>query len=156
MRLSTRSRYGVRAMLNLALHYKKGPISVRYISDKEDISVAYIEQLLAKLRKANLVDSVRGPNGGYKLAKKPGDITVFNIIKALEKDVEPVYCLSNENADKDKRCARINRCVARLVWKKLADSIHNTLDSISLDSMCRQAQSLKQEAGLGHKYTFSI
>ncbi len=156
MRMSTKSRYGLRAMLYLALLYDKGPVSVQSISNKEDIPLAYIEQLLSRLRKAGLVNSVRGPSGGYRLSGKPSDITVFDIVKVLEKDVAPVYCVSTDQAQSGKKCSKSSRCVTRLVWKKLAENIHDTLDSISLEDLRKQAQSLKQDARPGHKYTFSI
>ena len=138
MSISTKSTYGIRAMFELALHYARGPISVACISEREDISVPYLEQLLSKLRRKGLVKSVRGPKGGYALAKKPKDITVGDIVGVLDGDITPVHCLGAKLPNKS--CKMIDKCVTKTVWKKLKDTIDNVLDGVTLKDLCNDAR----------------
>ncbi len=138
MKLSTKSTYGLRAMVNLALKYDEGAISISDIAKKEDISVSYLEQLLNRLRHKGMLESVRGPNGGYVLAKRPKKITVGDIVRVLEGDTAPVYCVTNQ-ARLKRSCRRSTTCVAKGVWEKLADAIDRVLDSVNLEDLARQA-----------------
>ncbi len=139
MKLSTKSTYGLRAMVNIALDYRKGAISVKEISKKEGISSVYLEQLLNKLRHENLVKSVRGPTGGYILSKSPNKITVKDIVLILEGNISPVDCASGRESWKMK-CGRPKNCVAKIVWTKLARSINDCLDAITLEDLCMAAK----------------
>ena len=140
MNLSTKSKYGLRAMLNLAVNYRTGPVKVSDIAKDEGISVAYLEQLLSKLRRTGLVKSARGPNGGYVLAKSPGAISVLDVVGALDKKIYPVSCVSFGRRASSKKCQRLNSCAAKLIWEKLANSISETLQAASLESLCREVK----------------
>ncbi|MGE5405438.1 MAG: RrF2 family transcriptional regulator [Candidatus Saccharibacteria bacterium] len=132
MKLSTKGRYGLRAMLDMALHQDQGPITVNSIADREGLSDRYLEQLMVPLKKVGLVKSVRGAQGGYILAKEPKDITVGDIIRALEGPVAPVDCVSE---DRPEECSRSEACVTRIVWAKIRDSISEVLDSFTLEDL---------------------
>ena len=138
MKLSTKSTYGLRAMVNIALQYEKGATSISDIAKKEGISVAYLEQLLNKLRRKSLIKSMRGPKGGYVLAKAPEAITVGDIVRVLEGDTAPVYCVTSHDKIRQS-CRRSPTCVAKGVWEKLANAIDGVLDSVSLEDLARQA-----------------
>ena len=142
-------------MFELALHYSRVPISVAYISEKENISVTYLEQLLSKLRRNGLAKSMRGPKGGYILAKKPKDITIGNIVRVLDGDITPVHCINNNNPS-NKSCKMIDRCVTKAVWKRLKDTIDELLDSVTLKDLCNDAKRMGIDKAVGHKYMFHI
>ena len=137
MKLSTKGRYGVAAMYDLALHYGQGPISLRNVAQRQGISEHYLEQLMGTLRKAGFVKSVRGAQGGYTLTKDPSQITVGDIIKIMEGPISLVDCLLPDAAEHD-YCHRVGICVTRGVWAKVRDSINSVLDSISLADLCRE------------------
>ena len=141
MKLSTKSTYGLRAMVNIALGNEKDAVSVKEISAKEGISGVYLEQLLNKLRREALIKSVRGPAGGYILSKSPGKITVKDIVLILEGNISPVDCAGGRESWKMK-CGRNKNCVSRIVWTKLAKSINDCLDSITLEDLCKEARRL--------------
>lgn len=121
-------------MFEIAKHYRKGPLSIRVIADKQNVSVAYLEQLLNRLRKSQLVKSRRGPGGGYILSKKPGDISVGMILKSLEGPVAIAQCLDPTA----KTCGHVESCVARLLWKSLGEKIENFLETISLKDLLQE------------------
>ena len=135
MKLSTKSTYGLRAMVNIALEHKKGAVSIKEISVKEGISSVYLEQLLNKLRRENLVTSVRGPSGGYVLSRAPGKITVADIVKTLEGRISPVDCASGRESWK-MACGKSKGCAAKTVWTKLAKAINDCLESVTLADLC--------------------
>ena len=137
MKLSTKSTYGLRAMVNIALGQKNGAVSVKEISKKEEISAIYLEQLLNKLRRKDLVKSVRGPAGGYILSKKPSRITIGDIVKTLEGSISPVDCASGRESWK-MACGRSKDCVAKIVWAKLATAIDDCLESVTLADLCNK------------------
>lgn len=144
MRLSTKGEYGLRAMLDLAFHYGEGPVSLRSVAERQDISEPYLEQLVAGLRKAGLVKSTRGAQGGYVLARDPARITVGEIIRALEGPIAPRECVREDNPQP---CARGETCVARAVWEKLRDRIAEVLDSITLEDMRQLALEYPRRGG---------
>lgn len=135
MKLSTKSTYGLRAMVNIAMSKGMGAVSVKDISKREGISSVYLEQLLNKLRRENLVKSVRGPAGGYVLSKNPGQITVGDIVKTLEGSITPVDCAGGREGWKT-ICQHKRRCVAKIVWAKLARAIDDCLESVTLEDLC--------------------
>lgn len=139
MKLSTKGRYGVSAMYDLALQYGRGPISLKSVAQRQDISEHYLEQLMGTLRKAGFVKSVRGAQGGYTLTKDPSQITVGDIIRVMEGPIAPVDCLLEGKVDNN-YCKRANICVTRGVWAKVRDSINQVLDSISLADLCKEEQ----------------
>ncbi len=139
MHLSTRGHYGLLAMFDLAEHYGSGPISLKTVAERQNISDNYLEQLIAVLRKAGLVRSVRGAQGGYILAREPGSITVGDIIRAMEGPIAPVDCVSEvEPAE----CDQAESCITRLVWTRVRDKLTEVMDSISLADMLRDAENL--------------
>lgn len=148
MRLSARVEYGVRAMSVLALHDRSGPLSLREISRSEDISFQFLEQIFLDLRRAGLVGSVRGARGGYYLARKPEQINVGDIVRALEGPITPVNCLAHSDGG-GSYCHRSEACRTRHVWEKLRDRINEVLDSVSLDDLIGPGSNrlLKQAGG---------
>lgn len=140
MKISTKGRYGVSAMYDLALQQGQGPISLKSVAVRQGISEHYLEQLMATLRKAGYVQSIRGAQGGYILTKDPADISVGDIIRIMEGPIAPVDCLltSTEN---NQFCSRAGQCVTRDVWAKVRDSINNVLDSITLADLCKDDKS---------------
>lgn len=129
MKLSTKGRYGVKAMVDLAINYGKNPIPIKSISSRQNISEYYLEQLFSMLRKAELINSIRGSNGGYILAKNPKDITVYQILEVLEGPIEISTCLESDG------CNNIDCCATRMVWKKIKDSIDSVTTSITLQDI---------------------
>jgi Rrf2 family protein len=130
MRLSTRGEYGLRTMASLAYAYANGPVSLAQIAKEENISLAYLEQLIRVLRQKGLVKSTRGAHGGYVLAKAPDQITVGDVIRALEGPIAPVDCASEDEGSC--RCNRQSGCRTRVIWERLRDSIADTLDATTL------------------------
>lgn len=132
MRLSTKGRYGVTAMFDLAIKYGQGPVSIKEISKSQDISESYLEQLFALLRKSGLIKSVRGAQGGYILANDPADISVGDIIRVLEGSMAPTDCVIE---DSPAHCAKSSTCVTRDIWLEIRDKINDVIDDITLANM---------------------
>lgn len=130
MKLSTRGRYGIHAMFDLALHAQKTPQPIKAIAERENVPEAYLEQLIGVLRKEGLVKSVRGAQGGYMLNRPAGEITVGNVLRALEGDLSLVSCLGDDDV-----CAKSGGCPTRAVWQKLRDGINQVVDGITLQDM---------------------
>lgn len=126
MRLSTKGRYAVTAMMDLALHDHQGPVTLADISLNQGISNSYLEQLFARLRKNGLVKGVRGPRGGYRLARPAHEITVADIITAVDERVDATRCAGRED------CQDGERCLTHELWMDLSDSLFQFLDSITL------------------------
>ena len=134
MRLTTKGRYAVTAMLDLALHAGSGPVSLADISGRQDISLSYLEQLFAKLRRQELVLSVRGPGGGYRLSRDTDDIFVAQIIDAVDESVDATGCGGSSD------CQHGEVCLTHHLWCGLSDQIHTFLSQISLASLVEQQQ----------------
>jgi len=134
MKLSTKSRYGTRMMLDLAKHYHEGPVQIGHIAIREDISVKYLEQLIIPLKKAQLIESVRGPRGGHMLAKSPDKITVGEIVRVLEGGIELTRCIENPDA-----CERTGSCMTRSIWKEAAKAMHDKLNASTLASILERS-----------------
>jgi len=130
MKLSTKGRYGTRAMLDLALHYGEGAILARDIAARQDISERYLEQLLISLKSAGMVRSTRGARGGFTLAAHPSQTRVSDIVKALEGSIAPVDCVDDPGA-----CSRMQTCVTRDVWVDIRDAVHHVLSSLTLQDL---------------------
>lgn len=126
MRLTTKGRYAVTAMLDLALHSSSKPISLASISERQGISLSYLEQLFSKLRKRNLVSSVRGPGGGYQLNHSTSDINVAQIIDAVNESIDATSCGGKGD------CQQGDICLTHYLWTDLSDQIHHFLSEISL------------------------
>lgn len=129
MKLSTKGRYGVKAMVELAIHYGAEPISIKTISVSQGISEYYLEQLFSPLRKANLIKSIRGAQGGYVLNKEPKDITIADIINVLEGPIEISGCVEGEVCDNEDGCA------TKLLWERIKNSIDEVMDSTTLQDI---------------------
>ena len=116
---------------------------------RENISLHYLEQLFMKLRRSNLVKSIRGPGGGYVLAKSPGEISIGDVLQSVEESVTPKQvCVShNKDSKENSNCDKIDECVSRLVWQKLGDKMMEILNSISLESPCKEHEELLNKKG---------
>ncbi|MDD6797275.1 MAG: Rrf2 family transcriptional regulator [Clostridia bacterium] len=128
MKISTRGRYALRMMLDLAVNYNGEPIRLKDISKRQGISDKYLEQIISILNKAGFVKSIRGPQGGYRLTKEPKDYTVGMILRLTEGSLAPVSCLDDEVNE----CERQNECATLLLWQKLNDAIKGVVDGITL------------------------
>ncbi|EQB87183.1 Rrf2 family protein [Clostridium punense] len=129
MKLSTKGRYGVKAMVDLAINYGKDPISIKSISERQNISEYYLEQLFSSLRKSGLIKSIRGASGGYILGKEPKEITVYEVLEVLEGPIEISNCLEEGS------CNNIDCCATRTVWKKIKESIDSVTTAITLQDI---------------------
>ena len=138
MRLSTKGQYAVRAMVSLVCHSNGRPTTLKDISDSEGISLPYLEQLFVKLRKGNIVKSVRGPGGGYVLARPASEIKVGEVITVVEESLNPVACLDEDPA----LCTKTNKCVTQRVWKGLGEKIKEFLDSMTIEDLSREAKQI--------------
>lgn len=134
MKLTTKGRYAVTAMLDLALHAQKGPVSLADISERQGISISYLEQLFSKLRKNELVSSVRGPGGGYRLSRDGNDIFVAQIIDAVDEKVDVTRCAGNGN------CQDGETCLTHDLWQDLSNQLHRFLSEISVQSLVDRAE----------------
>ena len=136
MKLSTRSRYGTRMMLDLAQHYDEGPVQIGNVSKRENISVKYLEQLIIPLKKANFIKSIRGPKGGHMLAKPPEEITVGEIVRVLEGGINLSSCIENPEV-----CDRTSDCLTRGLWKEATKAMYEKLNSATLSKMINEGSS---------------
>lgn len=131
----------MRAVFEIARRHGKGPITIKEISDRQGISFSYLEQILHKLGKAGVIESVRGPAGGYLLARKPSELTIGDIVRTLEGPIALSHCLEpGESGD----CNQAEDCVARMVWVRVGAKIEEALDSISFDDLLRQRHQQKE------------
>ena len=137
MKLSTKGRYGLRALIDLARYSGEAPVSTASISERKDISERYLEQLMSPLKKAELVKSVRGAGGGYMLAKDMDHISVGDVLRALEGSLDPVECAG---LAPDGNCQVSDSCVTKYVWKRINDSINQTVDEISLGQLVEESR----------------
>ena len=129
MRLTTKGRYAVTAMLDLAIHHGKGPIALADIAQRQGISLSYLEQLFSRLRKQSLVASVRGPGGGYNLARRASDIHIAEVISAVDENVDTTRCAGAHN------CQDSGPCLTHDLWQDLSVRIYEYLDRISLQDL---------------------
>ena len=135
MKLSTRTRYGIRAVLELAENYGKGPLQLKIIAQRQEISVKYLEQLMAVLKSAGFVRSIRGSKGGYVLAKSPEQIKLSDVFYCLEGPVVTVECVENAGY-----CTRTNDCAARQIWAEVQKAVIGVLQSITLQNLVDRAK----------------
>lgn len=133
MKLSTKGRYGVMAMVDLAQFAAAGPVALAEIAERQEISLSYLEQLFAKLRRAGLVTSVRGPGGGYRLAHDAEDIRVSDVITAVDEPIRTTGCKPGTSAGCIRRSSR---CMTHDLWEGLGHQIHSYLNSVSLADVC--------------------
>ncbi len=143
IRISTRGRYALRAMVDLAQHGGDGPVSRRDISERQEISADYVAQLFRDLQLAGLVEGVKGPGGGYRLVRDATQISAGDVIQAVEGPVAVVHCTLVE-PDDEEACHRVDRCVTHLLWRRLASTMLDLLNSVSLEELGAQAQQLAE------------
>jgi Rrf2 family protein len=147
MKISTKIRYGARAMVELASHYGEGPIELKEIAKKENISLKYLEQVINPLRTDGLVKAVRGAKGGYSLAKPPSEICLYDVIETLEGPLNLLECLRDAKA-----CQKISFCVTREIWKEVSDAMSKIFYSVTLEDMVNR----KREKEKGHFPMYQI
>jgi Rrf2 family protein len=138
MKLSTRARYGIRAMLELAQNQGKGPMQIKSIGQHQEISVKYLEQLLAILKSGGFVRSIRGAKGGYMLAESPDKIILSDVFNCLEGPLITTECLED-----DDYCPRASECVTRELWAEVQNAVKKVLDSFTLEDLLDRAKTKK-------------
>jgi Rrf2 family transcriptional regulator, cysteine metabolism repressor len=138
MKLSTRGRYGTRALLDLAMHHDDEPVALKDIAARQQISLPYLEHLIKPLTAGGIIRSVKGPKGGITLAKTPGEIKLSDIVQLLEGATAPVECVDNP-----KLCKRSGECATRDVWEEVNKAMHSVLESINLQTLMERQQSKK-------------
>ena len=141
MLISTKGRYALRLMLDVALNSGDGPVPLRDIAQRQDLSDKYLEQLVIPLSRAGLVKSVRGASGGYLLTKDAGDYTVGEILRALEGDLAPTSCTEDGHC-----CENADRCVSHEVWEKIQSAVDGVVDHITLADMVRRYHEIEEQA----------
>ena len=140
MKLSTKGRYGLRALIDLALYSENETVSILSIARRQNISDSYLEQLMRKLRSAGLIVSVRGAQGGYKLARPANEISVGDVLRALEGSLEAVTCGGEDNS-----CQGADLCVTKFVWERINSSIRDTVDSIKLSQLVEESRLMREK-----------
>ena len=140
MKLSTRSRYGTRMMIDMAQRYNEGPVQIGDIARRVDVSVKYLEQLIIPLKKAGYITSVRGPKGGHMLSKPPDAISIGEVVKVLEGGISLSDCVENP-----KVCDKSEVCLTRSLWEEATKAMHDRLDATTLAEMVRSGKALFSE-----------
>ena len=142
MKISTKGKYGLRAMIDLAQSSEQEAVSISSIAQRQKISESYLEQLVAKLKKAGLVVSIRGAAGGYRLARPASGISVGDVLRALEGDVRAVIC----TAQTEEGCEGEELCVTKYVWQRINESIEKTVDEMMLDQLVAESRKAQEKA----------
>jgi Rrf2 family iron-sulfur cluster assembly transcriptional regulator len=149
MKLTSKGRYAVTAMLDVALYSQHGPVPLADISERQAISLSYLEQLFSRLRKEKLVNSVRGPGGGYKLGKEASEIAIGDVIRAVDESVDATKCQGQSD------CQGGERCLTHSLWQDLSDRITTFLNGITLGELMSQ-RDVKEVAGRQHQTAKSM
>ncbi len=131
MKISTKGRYALRLMLDIAQHRDGNPVRVKDVAARQDISLKYLEQIVALLVRAGCLKSIRGPQGGYRLTRQPGEYTVGSILRVTEGSLAPVECLDSEEND----CLRADNCTTLRLWKELDQAIRDVVDKYTLEDL---------------------
>lgn len=155
MRLSTKSRYGVRALFDIAYNSGNLPTQIQDISRRQNISPRYLEQIFQKLKKKGILRSKRGPQGGYYLARKPEEISVSEIIKATEGDMLLVECSSGKRR-KGGECAFDGSCVTQAVWQEASTRLDELFSAITLQTLCERGQEMGLKRERDHRFIYYI
>ena len=142
MKISTKGKYGLRAMIDLAQYSEQEAVSISSIAQRQKMSESYLEQLVAKLKKAGLVISIRGAAGGYRLARPASDISVGDVLRALEGDVRAVIC----TAQTEEGCEGEELCVTKYVWQRINESIEKTVDEMMIDQLVAESRKAQEKA----------
>ncbi len=138
MKLSTRSRYAVRAILDLSVHYKGEPVQIKDIAKREKLSIRYLENIFTQLKAAGIINSEKGRGGGFYLAKKPEKITMLDIVQSVEGNLSIVDCV-----DSPSKCKKASICVSREVWEKISVGVKEILKNITLNDLIQSYKKKK-------------
>jgi len=142
MKLTTKSRYAVTAMLDIAYYNRGNPVSLPDISERQNISLSYLEQLFSRLKKSGLVQSIKGPGGGYKLSKRADDIVISDVIQAVDENIETMACSGKSNCNNNRQCLSHN------LWEDLDEEIKNYLSDVTLQQVISKNNSNVKEIKL--------
>lgn len=142
LKISTKGRYGLRALIDVAQFSEIEPVSINSIATRQGISERYLEQLMALLKKADLIKSIRGAGGGYVLARDMEQISVGDVLRALEGNLEPVECAAFHETDS---CEAAGGCVTKYVWQRINDSINQTVNEISIKQLVDESKTVKTD-----------
>ena len=154
MRLSTQSRYGVRAIFDIAYNSDRLETQVKDISKRQGISQHYLEQIFQKLKKAGIIGSKRGPLGGYFLGKKPEDITIGEIVRITEGGINPVLCV--DPGDSTQPCEKSGECVTQIVWNEAGKRLKEYFDSVTIRDLCKLAKEMGIKKDLDKRFMYYI
>ncbi|PLX80134.1 MAG: Rrf2 family transcriptional regulator [Desulfuromonas sp.] len=152
MKLSTKSRYGLRALFDMAYNAGNLPAQIKDISRRQEISPRYLEQIFQDLKSAGLLKSKRGPQGGYTLTRKPNEISVLDVVLATEGKLSLVDCERGDEAG----CSFGSRCVTQVVWQEAGKRLNEYLSSVTLDDLCKEAKERGLEKELDHRFMYFI
>lgn len=141
MKISTKGRYALRLMLDIAAHDQDKPVRIREIAQRQNISEKYLEQIVSTLTKAGYLTSIRGPKGGYRLSRTPDQYTVGMILRLTEGSLAPVSCLEQE----ENTCERSEQCVTLLLWKQIDDAVKGVVDHVTLEDMLGWGNQMQME-----------
>ena len=155
MRLTTKSRYGARAIFDIAYNSAGMPVQIKDISNRQAIPPRYLEQIFHKFKKAGIVKSVRGPGGGYVLANDPRKITIGDVIRAIKEPIAPVFCVDSKDGHHS-GCSREKLCATRQVWEEAGEKITEYFDSITIGELCERARGIGITKDVKHAFDYSI
>ena len=147
MKLSTKARYGMRAMVDLALHYEKGPILLKDIAKRQEVSMKYLDHIISTLRANGLIESAKTRHSGYVVSRAPCQIKTYEIIKAVEGSLAPVDCV-----DDPKICHRADFCATLNLWKKLKKSMRDVLEGVTLEDLAKEQREIIEQKTKGEMY----
>jgi len=147
MKLSTKARYGMRAMVDLALHYEKGPILLKDIAKRQEVSMKYLDHIISTLRANGLIESAKTRHSGYVVSRPPCQIKTYEIIKAVEGSLAPVDCV-----DDPKICHRADFCATLNLWKKLKKSMRDVLEGVTLEDLANEQREIIEQKTKGQMY----
>ena len=140
MKLSTKARYGMRAMVDLALHYEKGPVLLKDIAKRQEVSMKYLDHIISTLRANGLIESAKTRHSGYVVSRPPCQIKTYEIIKAVEGSLAPVDCV-----DDPKICHRADFCATLNLWKKLKKSMRDVLEGVTLEDLAKEQREIIEQ-----------
>ena len=155
MKLTTMSRYGTRAVFDIAYNSAGFPVQVKDIAERQQIPIKYLEQIFHKLKKADFIKSERGPGGGYVLTKDPSEISIWDIMLAVKEDTNLVPCVCSSSED-GITCAMEGQCVTRAVWQKATQQLTEHFNSVAMADLCKDASKKNIKREVHHSFEYSI
>jgi Rrf2 family protein len=156
MKLSTKSRYGVRAVFDIAYHNQGRPTQARDIARRQEVPLRYLEQIFQELRRANLVEAKRGPRGGYFLARAPESITLGDVVRAVQGPIELIAPEDDQRTDGDRSREGRSKLVPASIWKELAQKIRACFDGVTIKDLCQRGEALGIHRGDGQPHMYFI